>query len=162
MKKTNKKTKLTNNSIANNKKAFHDYQFEKQFEAGIVLQGWEVKSIRANKIQLVDSYVIVKNNEIWLIGGLINPLLSICTHIEVNPTRTRKLLLHAKEIKNLIGLTRQKGYTLIPQAMYWHKNKIKLQIGLAKGKKNYDKRADAQERSWKLQKQRLLKNSTKY
>lgn len=153
-----KKKHNHNNIIANNKKAFHDYTFEKQLEAGIVLEGWEVKSIRSNKLQLSDSYVIIKNNEIWLIGSLISPVLSICTHIKVNPTRTRKLLLHQKEIKNLIGLIKQKGYSLIPQSMYWHKNKIKLQIGLAKGKKLYDKRSADKQKSWDLQKQRLLKN----
>lgn len=155
----NKKSKtIKDHTIANNKKAFHDYTFEKHLEAGIVLEGWEVKSIRANKLQLSDSYVIIKNNQIWLIGSLISPLISICTHITVNPTRTRKLLLHQKEIKNLIGLTKQKGYSLIPQSVYWKKNKIKLQIGLAKGKKQFDKRATDKKKTWDLQKQRLLKN----
>lgn len=152
-----KKNQSTDNLIARNKKAFHNYSFEQQYEAGISLQGWEVKSIRANKMQLVDSYVIIKNNEVWLIGSLISPILSICTHLNINPTRSRKLLLHSKEINSLIGLTRQKGYTLIPQSMYWHKNHIKLQIGVAKGKKTHDKRADAQEKSWKLQQQRIIK-----
>ncbi len=153
--------KVANKTIAANKKAFHDYNFEKQLEAGIVLEGWEIKSARAGKVQLSDSYVIIKNNEAWLIGALISPLISTCTHKPVNSTRTRKLLLHHKEINNLIGLTKQKGYTLIPQSMYWSKNKIKLQIALAKGKKTYDKRASDKEKTWKIEKQRLLKYSTK-
>ena len=159
MNKINKKSNI--NNIASNKKAFHDYTFEKQLDAGVVLEGWEVKSIRAHKIQLSDSYVIIKNNEIWLIGTLINPLTSICSHQAINPTRTRKLLLHRKEINNLIGLTKQKGYTLIPQSMYWNKNRVKLQIGLAKGKKLYDKRASDKDKDWKIEKQRLLKKSSK-
>lgn len=154
--------KINQNSILTNKKAFHDYTFEKQLDAGIVLEGWEVKSIRAHKIQLSDSYVIIKNNEIWLIGTLINPLSSICTHKTPNPTRTRKLLLHRKEINNLIGLVKQKGYTLIPQSMYWSKNKVKLHIGVAKGKKLYDKRASNKDKDWKIQQHRLLKKASKF
>ncbi len=154
--------KINQNNIATNKKAFHDYSFEKQLDAGIVLEGWEVKSIRAHKAQLSDSYVIIKNNEVWLLGTLISPLISTCTHQIPNPTRTRKLLLHRKEINNLIGLTKQKGYTLIPQSMYWSKNKVKLHIGVAKGKKLYDKRASDKDKDWKLQKQRLLKKSSKF
>lgn len=159
MSKTTKKNNTT--IIANNKRAFHDYTFEKQLDAGIVLEGWEVKSIRANKVQLSDSYVIIKHNEVWLLGTLISPLVSICTHQTVNPTRTRKILLNRNEIKNLIGLTKQKGYTLIPQSMYWNKNKVKLHIGVAKGKKLYDKRASDKDKDWKIQKQRLLKQSSK-
>lgn len=160
------KSKKTNNSqnnhkIASNKKAFHDYIFEKQLNAGIVLEGWEVKSARAGKAQLSDSYIIIKNNEAWLLGALITPLTSTCTHTTVNPTKTRKILLHRKEINNLIGLTKQKGYTIIPQFMYWDKNKIKLQIALAKGKKSYDKRTSDKEKTWKLEKQRLLKYRNK-
>lgn len=157
-----KTTKQTNPTIAANKKAFHDYTIEKQLEAGIVLEGWEVKSARAGKVQLSDSYVIIKNNEAWLLGALINPLLSTCTHKTINPTKTRKILLHRKEINNLIGLTQQKGYTLIPLSIFWHKNKIKLQIALAKGKKLYDKRASDKEKTWQKEKHRLLKKSSKY
>lgn len=159
MSKINKKHNTSN--IAHNKKAFHDYTFEKQLDAGIVLEGWEVKSIRANKVQLSDSYVIIKHNEVWLLGTLISPLISICSHQTVNPTRTRKILLNKNEIKNLIGLTKQKGYTLIPQSMYWNKNKIKLNIGVAKGKKLHDKRASNKEKDWQIQKQRLLKKTSK-
>ena len=159
MKKSKKK--IDNNTIITNKKAFHDYTFEKQLDAGMVLKGWEIKSIRAHKVQLSDSYVIVKHGEVWLLGAIITPLLSASTHQETNPSRTRKLLLHKKEIKNLIGLLQQKGYTLIPQSMYWDKNRVKLRIGLAKGKKLYDKRAHSRDKDWKLQQQRLLKNSRK-
>ena len=157
MTKKNNHKQSNNSSIATNKKAAYDYVFEKHLDAGIVLEGWEVKSARAGKVQLSDSYIIIKNNEAWLLGALISPLISACTHKTINPTKTRKILLHRKELNNLIGLTKQKGYTLIPQSMYWHKNKLKLHIALAKGKKTYDKRASDKERSWKIEKQRLLK-----
>ena len=157
IKKNNKK--VHSQTIAVNKKASHDYIFEKQLDAGIVLEGWEIKSARAGKVQLSDSYVIIKNNEAWLLGTLISPLISTCTHKIINPTQTRKILLHRKEINNLIGLTKQKGYTLIPTSMYWNKNKIKLHIALAKGKKLYDKSASDKEISWKIEKQRLFKRS---
>jgi SsrA-binding protein len=154
--------KKSNPTIITNKKASYDYFFEKHLHAGVVLEGWEVKSIKAHKVQLSDSYVIIKNNEAWLIGTLITPLNSASTHKISNPTRTRKILLHRKEINSLIGLSKQKGYTLIPESMYWDKNKIKLQIGLAKGKKTYDKRAHTKEHDWKIQKQRLLKKASKF
>lgn len=158
-KHTKKSTSNLNkvNIIINNKKAFYNYTFEKSLEAGIALEGWEVKSIRAHKLQLSDSYVIIKNNEIWLIGSLITPLISTCTHTKTHSTRTRKLLLNRKEINNLIGLTKQKGYSLIPQSMYWKKNRIKLTIGLAKGKKKFDKRAMDKQKDWNIEKRRLLK-----
>ena len=158
-KKSKKNKDQQNATIAVNRQAKHEYFIEERFEAGIVLEGWEVKSIRAHKVQLSDSYVIIKNNEVWLLGTLISPLLSTSTHKDINPTRTRKILLHRKEIKTLIGLTKQKGYTLIPQSIYWSKNKVKLHIGLAKGKKLYDKRASDKDKDWKIQKQRLLKKS---
>jgi SsrA-binding protein len=156
MKKKNNKQSYSQ-TIATNKKASHDYIFEKQLDAGIVLEGWEIKSARAGKVQLSDSYVIIKHNEAWLLGALISPLISTCTHKTINPSKTRKLLLHRKEINNLLGLTKQKGYTLIPTSMYWNKNKIKLHIALAKGKKLYDKRASDKEKTWKIEKQRILK-----
>lgn len=155
-----KHNKNNNPLISANKKAFHDYHIEKTLNAGIVLEGWEVKSARAGKVQLSDSYVIIKNNETWLLGAIITPLISACTHKTLNPSKTRKILLHSKEINNLIGLTQQKGYTLIPLSIYWHKNKIKLDIALARGKKLYDKRAADKEKSWKKEKQKLL--SIKY
>lgn len=155
-----KHNKNNNPAISTNKKAFHDYHIEKTLNAGIVLEGWEVKSARAGKVQLSDSYVIIKNNEAWLLGTIITPLLSACTHKTINPSKTRKILLQRKEINNLIGLTQQKGYTLIPLSIYWHKNKIKLDIALARGKKLYDKRAADKEKTWKKEKQKLL--SIKY
>jgi SsrA-binding protein len=147
----------TNQTIAQNRKAQHEYHIEERFEAGIALEGWEVKSLRAGKTQLDQSYVILKNNEVWLIGALITPLQTASTHIHPDPQRTRKLLLHQREIAKLIGSVERKGYTLIPLSLYWKGNHIKLQIGLAKGKKAHDKRATEKDRDWQRQKQRLLK-----
>jgi SsrA-binding protein len=146
-----------NQSIAQNKKAFHDYFIEERFEAGLVLRGWEVKSLRAGKGQLSESYVIVKNGEVWLLGSHISPLPTVSTHINPDPTRTRKLLLNEKEISKLIGGVERKGYTLVPLSLYWKKNHIKAEVGLAKGKKQHDKRASAKDRDWQRQKDRLLR-----
>ncbi|MFN2309163.1 MAG: SsrA-binding protein SmpB [Gammaproteobacteria bacterium] len=152
-----KKTSQTGGStIALNKKARHDFQIEDRFEAGLVLEGWEVKSLRAGKTQLVDSYVIIKNSEAWLLGCLITPLLAASTHIHPEATRTRKLLLHRDELNKLIGAVERKGYTLIPLAMYWKHGLAKLEIGLAKGKKEHDKRATEKDRDWQREKQRIL------
>ena len=144
-------------TIAVNRKAHHEYIFEERFEAGIVLQGWEVKSLRAGKIQLDQGYVILKGGEIWLIGAQISPLITASTHIQPDPQRTRKLLLTHREINKLIGHVERKGYTLIPLKLYWKGNHVKLEIALAKGKKLYDKRATEKERDWERSKQRLLK-----
>lgn len=144
-------------SIAVNRKAHHEYSIEERFEAGLVLQGWEVKSLRAGKVQLDQAYVILKNNECWLLGSLITPLQTASTHVIADPTRTRKLLLHRKEINKLIGSVERKGYTLVPLNLFWKNNHIKLSIGLAKGKKLHDKRATEKERDWTRQKQRGLK-----
>lgn len=144
-------------TIALNRKAHHEYSIEERFEAGIVLEGWEVKSLRAGRIQLDQSYVIVKNSEVWLLGSQITPLLTASTHVNPDPTRTRKLLLNQREINKLIGNVERKGYTLIPLKLYWKGNKVKLQIGLAKGKKLHDKRATEKERDWQRDKQRILK-----
>jgi len=144
-------------TIAVNRKALHEYSIEERFEAGIALEGWEVKSLRAGKIQLDQSYVILKNGEAWLLGGLITPLQTASTHIHPDPTRTRKLLLHQREISKLIGNVERKGYTLIPLSLYWKGNRVKLAIALAKGKKQHDKRATEKERDWQRQKQRILK-----
>lgn len=144
-------------SIAQNKKAFHDYFVEERFEAGIVLEGWEVKAIRAGRVQLQEAYVIVRNNEIFIIGCHISPLPTASTHVKPDPTRTRKLLLHAGEISKLIGSVERAGYTLVPLDMHYTKGRIKLEIGLAKGKKQHDKRATEKEREWQREKQRLLK-----
>jgi len=146
-------------SIADNKKAFHDYFIEEKFEAGIVLEGWEVKAIRANRIQLKEAYVVIKNGAVYLIGCHISPLLSASTHILPDPTRSRKLLLHASEINKLIGKTERAGFTLVPLNMHFSKGRIKLEIGLAKGKKQHDKRAAEKDREWEREKQRLVRSA---
>ncbi|MPZ47521.1 MAG: SsrA-binding protein SmpB [Betaproteobacteria bacterium] len=146
-------------SIANNRKAWHDYFIEEKFEAGIVLEGWEVKAIRAARLQLRDAYVIVRDNALWLLGCTITPLPTVSTHFQPDPTRTRKLLLHAREIDRLIGAVERSGYTLIPLDMHYVKGRIKLEVGLAKGKKQHDKRESERERDWQRQRQRLLRAS---
>ncbi|MEX2515440.1 MAG: SsrA-binding protein SmpB [Gammaproteobacteria bacterium] len=150
--------KNTGSTIALNKKARHDYFIEDRLEAGIALEGWEVKSLRAGKAQISESYVLLKDNEAWLFGALITPLQTASTHIQPDPTRTRKLLLHRQEISKLIGATERKGYTVVATAMYWKQGRAKVEIGLAKGKKEYDKRAVDKERDWDRQKQRLLRS----
>ncbi|MAZ40257.1 MAG: SsrA-binding protein [Legionellales bacterium] len=152
-----KQNQTKNKIICLNKKARFEYHIEQTFEAGLVLTGWEVKSLRAGKAQIVDSYVLIKNNEAWLIGALITPLNTVSTHIIPDPSRTRKLLLHSDELNRLIGLTKQKSFTLIPLSMYWNKNRIKLEVALAKGKKLHDKRATEKNRDWQREKQRILK-----
>jgi SsrA-binding protein len=146
-------------SIADNKKAFHDYFIEEKFEAGLVLEGWEVKAIRASRIQLKEAYVVVKNGAVYLIGCHISPLLSASTHVLPDPTRSRKLLLHASEISKLIGKTERAGFTLVPLNMHFSKGRIKLEIGLAKGKKQHDKRASEKDREWEREKQRLVRSA---
>ncbi|MCA1805368.1 MAG: SsrA-binding protein SmpB [Xanthomonadaceae bacterium] len=158
MAKAPNKSKSPSSTIALNKKARHDFHIEERFEAGLVLEGWEVKSLRAGKVQLVDSYVIVKNGEAFLFGCLITPLLTASTHIQPDATRTRKLLLHRDQLDKLIGAVERKGYALIPTAMYWSHGRAKLEIGLAKGKKEFDKRATLKDRDWQRQKQRILKH----
>ena len=148
---------LGDKTIALNRKARHDYFIRERFEAGLVLEGWEVKSIRAGKAQLAESYIIFKKDEAWLLGAHISPLTSASTHIVADPVRTRKLLLHKKELSRLYGRVEQKGFTLVPLAMYWKKGRIKLEIGLAEGKKQHDKRAAIKERDWKREKARILK-----
>jgi SsrA-binding protein len=144
-------------SIADNKKAFHDYFIEEKFEAGLVLEGWEVKAIRAGRVQLKEAYVVVKNGAVYLIGCHISPLLSASSHIYPDPTRSRKLLLHAAEINKLIGKTERAGFTLVPLDMHYVKGRIKLEIGLAKGKKQHDKRAAEKDREWLREKQRMIR-----
>jgi SsrA-binding protein len=146
-------------SIAQNKKAFHDYFIEERYEAGLVLQGWEVKAIRAGRAQIHDAYVIVKEGELWLIGAHVSPLLTASTHVNPDPTRTRKLLLNAAEIKRLVGAITQRGYALIPLDLHYQKGRIKLQVGLARGKQKHDKRADEREREWQREKQQLLRRN---
>lgn len=145
------------NTIAVNRKATFDYFIEESFEAGMALEGWEVKSLREGRAQLKESYVIVQNGEVFLVGAHVSPLTQASTHIHPSPTRARKLLLHRKEINKLIGATEREGYTLVPLKMYWSKGKAKLRIALAKGKKQHDKRQTIRQREWERDKARLLK-----
>jgi len=156
--KSKKKPANTGSTIALNKKARHDYTLEDRLQAGLVLEGWEVKSLRAGKVQLVDSYILLKGGEAFLLGALISPLPTASTHIQPDATRTRKLLLHRDEIDKLIGAVDRKGYSLIPTAMFWSKGRAKLEIALAKGKKEHDKRATLKDRDWQRDKQRILKH----
>ena len=158
MSQSSKKTP-GNSTIARNKKARHEFFVEETFEAGLMLQGWEVKSLRAGRAQLTESYVHIRNGEAWLLGAHISPLTTASTHIHPEPTRTRKLLLHRQQLDRLIGAVERKGYTLVPLNLHWSKGKAKLEIGLAKGKKQHDKRATQKERDWKRQKARILKSS---
>jgi SsrA-binding protein len=144
-------------TIALNRQATHDYFIEERFEAGLALQGWEVKSLRAGRAQLKESYVVLKGGEAWLLGAHISALASASTHVNPDPTRTRKLLLHRRELSRLIGHVERKGYTLVPLALYWKKGRAKLEIGLARGKKLHDKRATEKERDWQREKQRVLR-----
>jgi SsrA-binding protein len=144
-------------SITQNKKAFHNYFVEERFEAGIVLEGWEVKAIRAGRVQLKEAYVIVHGGEIHLVGCHITPLPAASTHVAPDPTRSRKLLLHANEIDRLIGSVERAGYTLIPVDMHYSRGRVKIEIGLAKGKKQHDKREAQAAREWQREKQRLVK-----
>ena len=155
----NKAKKGPGGRIAQNKKAHHDYSIEDKFEAGVVLQGWEVKSIRDGRVQMTDTYVMANNHEIWWVAGTITPLLSASTHIHPEPNRSRKLLLSRREIDKLVGAVERKGYTLVPLALYWSKGHVKMEIALAKGKKEHDKRAADKDRDWGREKQRILKHS---
>lgn len=146
-------------SIVQNRKAFHDYFIEERFECGIALQGWEVKAIRAGRVQLKEAYVIVSHGEIFLVGCHVSPLTTASTHVTPDPTRSRKLLLHAAEINKLIGRVERAGYTLVPLDMHYSHGRIKLEIGLAKGKKQHDKRAAEKEKAWRREQQRLLKSA---
>jgi SsrA-binding protein len=148
-------------SIAQNKKAFHDYFIEEKYEAGIVLEGWEVKAIRDHKVSLKEAYVIIQRGEIYLIGCHVTPLGAASTHIRPDAIRTRKLLLHNEEIAKLIGKVERAGYTLVPLDMHYTRGKIKLQIGLAKGKKQYDKRATEKDRDWQREKARIVRAANK-
>lgn len=145
-------------SIVQNKKAFHDYFIEQRHEAGIALEGWEVKAIRAGRAQIKEAYVIVKNAELYLVGCHITPLPTASTHVAPDPTRTRKLLLHAEEISRLIGSVERAGYTLVPLDLHFSRGRVKLEIGLAKGKKQHDKRASEKDREWQREQQRLIRS----
>ena len=157
MAKGTKKTSDGSSTIALNKKAGHDYFIEQRLECGLVLEGWEVKSLRAGRVQLKESYVKILHAEAFLIGAHISALATASTHINPDPTRSRKLLLKRSELNRLIGLTERAGYTLIPTAMYWKRGRAKLEIGLAKGKKQHDKRATERDRDWQREKERIFK-----
>jgi len=145
-------------SIVQNRKATHDYFIEERYEAGLALDGWEVKSIRAGRAQIADGYVTVKGGELFLIGAHVSPLPTVSTHFIPDPTRSRKLLLHAEEIRRLIGKVEQRGYTLIPLDLHYKKGRIKLEVGLGRGKLQHDKRADKKDKEWNREKQRLLRS----
>ena len=155
-KKKNKKP--AGNVIAVNRRARHDYFIEDRFEAGLALEGWEVKSLRAGSAQLAEAYVNLRKGEAWLVGAHFSPLRTTSTHIKPNPTRDRKLLMHRHELDRLTGAVERKGYALVPLDLHWHKGRAKLSIGLAKGKKQHDKRADRKDRDWQRQKERILKH----
>ncbi|HJW56136.1 MAG TPA: SsrA-binding protein SmpB [Burkholderiaceae bacterium] len=146
-------------SIIDNKKALHDYFIEERYEAGIVLEGWEVKSIRAGRVQLKEAYVIVKKGEVFLFGAHISPLPTASTHISPDPVRTRKLLLNGEEIKKLIGKVERAGYTLIPLNLHYTRGRVKCEVGLAKGKKQHDKREAEKQRDWQREKQLIMKQN---
>ena len=152
------KKKNGSNTIALNKRARFDYELGEKFEAGLVLEGWEVKAIRAGNVQLTDSYVLLRNGEAWLLGANIVPLASASTHVVADPQRTRKLLLHAKELARIFAATSQKGLTCVATAMYWKGNRVKCEIALGKGKKSHDKRTTTRDRDWERQKERLMKH----
>ena len=154
-----KKSKSEDNTIARNRVARHNYTIEDEIEVGIVLEGWEVKSLREKNLQLKESYVRVKNGELWIIGAHISALNTASTHISPNPTRTRKLLAHQREIDRLVGMVDRRGYTLVALSAYWSRSRAKLKIGIAKGKKHPDKRATEKDRDWQRDKARILKHS---
>ena len=145
-------------SIVQNRKAHHDYFIEERYEAGLALEGWEVKSIRAGRAQINEAYVLPRNAELFLVGAHISPLTTASTHVTPDPTRTRKLLVHAEEIRRLIGKVEQRGYTLVPLDLHFRKGRIKLEFGLARGKLKHDKRASEREREWQREKQRILRS----
>jgi SsrA-binding protein len=144
-------------TIALNRRARHDYHIDERYEAGVALMGWEVKALRAGRLQLSEGYVLMKGNEAWLLGSHIAPLNSTSTHVTADPTRTRKLLLNRREIDHLTGAVERKGFALIPLAMYWKNGRAKLEIGLGRGKKEHDKRAAEKDRDWQREKSRTLR-----
>lgn len=156
-----KKPKQFDNTIALNKRARHDYHLEEKFEAGIALQGWEVKSLRVGKVQITDSYVLMKDGEAWLLGAHITPLDTVSTHHVSDPTRTRKLLLNKRELAKLLAATQQEGRTCVCTALYWKKHLVKAQICIAKGKQLHDKRDAEKNRDWNREKQRLMRHDNR-
>lgn len=161
MTKQNAKDKKSGGTIALNKRARHEYHIDERFEAGVALQGWEVKSLRAGRTNLTDAYAIVRNGEIYLFGASIAPLISASSHVVADDRRTRKLLLHRQEIDKLVGAVERKGYTLVPMAMYWKGNKVKIEVGLARGKQEHDKRNTLKEKDWQRDKQRAMRAHNK-
>ncbi|WP_049622336.1 SsrA-binding protein SmpB [Frateuria defendens] len=157
MAKAKDKDKHAGGTIALNKRARHEYHIDRRYEAGVALQGWELKALRAGRINFGDSYAIVRQNEIYLFGASIPPLISASTHVVADDRRIRKLLLHREEIDQLIGAVERKGYTMVPTAMYWKGNKVKVEIGLARGKQAHDKRDTEKERDWQREKQRTMR-----
>lgn len=155
-----KKSSTPDNTIALNKKARHDYFIEDSFEAGLVLHGWEVKSLRAKSIQLKESYVLLKDGEAWLFGAHISPLPTASTHIDPDPIRSRKLLMHRREIDRLIGAVERKGYTIVALKLYWKKGRAKIEVGIAKGKQQHDKRSSEKDRDWAREKARIMKHDS--
>ena len=153
----NDKNKKATKTIALNKRARFEYHIEDRFEAGIALEGWEVKSLREGRVQFADSYVLLKDNEAYLFGCQINPLPTASTHITPDPVRTRKLLLHRREIDRLLGAVERRGYTVIPTAMYWSRGRVKVELGMARGKRQHDKRKSEKDRDWERQKGRIMK-----
>jgi SsrA-binding protein len=154
----NKKTGPGTKTIARNKRARFDYHIEERLEAGLSLEGWEVKSLRESRVQFADSYVLLKDNEAFLFGCRIDPLPTASKHITPDPTRTRRLLLHRREIDRITSLVDRKGFTVVPTNMYWARGKVKVEIGIAKGKQAHDKRADQKDRDWQRQKARIMKH----
>ena len=154
----NKAKKPAGDVIAVNRRARHDYFIEDRFEAGLALEGWEVKSLRAGNAQITEAYVNLRQGEAWLVGAHFAPLKTVSTHITADPTRSRKLLLHRNELDRLTGAVERKGYALVPLDLHWFKGRAKLNIGLAKGKKQHDKRTDKKDRDWQRQKERILKH----
>ncbi|MFP4647910.1 MAG: SsrA-binding protein SmpB [Halorhodospira sp.] len=157
-KKAGKNKQSESNVVAVNRKAGFDFFIEERMEAGLALEGWEVKSLRAKRVNLTESHALIRRGEAWLIGCTITPLSTASTHVRPDPTRTRKLLLHQREISRLAGAVDREGYTVVPLKLYWKRGLAKLEIGLAKGKKKHDKRADKKERDWQRQRERLLKH----
>ena len=158
-KKSKKNKNQSNSTIAVNRQATHEYFIEERFEAGLVLEGWEVKSLRAGRVQLKESYVAIKRGEAWLSGAHISPLLSASTHVNPDAIRSKKLLLNRHELNKLIGSVERKGYTIMPLSMYWKQGRAKLEIGLAKGKQLHDKRASSKDRDWQREKERIMKHA---
>ncbi len=159
--KTGKDKANGGGTIALNKRARHEYHLEDRFEAGLALQGWELKSIRAGRANITESYAVVRDGELFLFGAQLTPLIQASTHVVADPHRTRKLLLHRDEIDTLIGRVQRDGYTLVPTALYWKKNKVKAELALAKGKQEHDKRDASKERDWAREKQRVMRRHNK-